>query len=774
MTTAANGTRIDPLVSFRSDPEQADHRDAERVRLVKDRWGAQDSAYLGYAKTVEEHIRMLSGRQWDRWSSVYGRFVDVLQFMSDDEKRYRMRPVMDYLGYWYVLTLAKATENPTTISFLPSTSDRMDALLAEVMDPVWKTLFHDIQMDQRTIRMVAWQLVAGEGYFHTRADFTSGPKRQLIAPATLTLERPGQESIERTVDAAPYDAHGNPLAKLVEDPDDPENPGYDVTGEPYEDLAGQPAVDVLCPLQVRAQWGQHIPWKDKRWIIVESFLTPDQIAEQMGCAVEADHCIGDDSEGGPGYLERMLFGTGYFGAIAEQVGGGSMGASQSTATQARQQEGYCRVLTMWEKPIKEFSDATDDHAGGRLLIVAPNADKVLWDSHRPFKTACAGPIRRVPYIEIPGRPQGTTILERLVPLQRRLNRVEAHIAQHTNLCTDPILFVHEAAGIDEDEWVSKPGLVVTHGYNGSGQPAYFLSPPPLSADVWKHKADVREQLFVIGSMMGNQSAAPTANASGELVEQLRVNADRPLTPLTMNLAIGIGEVAEDLMAILPTIWTEEQLISYAGQDNVVRTVKVTPEMLDGSVNVRPSVESAAAESRANRQSRILRDYQMGLFGDVTPGSPEAAAARKQALEMLNYPDMTRATRPGGVDRVMAEHIVGELVRGTSAGEIPVLEVYDLAVHLMVVENEMKSPEYLSFDPGVQGEFVKFRALIIAAQQAQAMNKIGQQVPIAQAQAAAAGAVARTAQEAGPPAPAPNGPVSDTGGPSKPAPAEAAA
>lgn len=785
-TTGTPYTQAD-IPPMRARGDEPDGFDPERLELVKHRWHAQDTAYLGFSKTVEEHIRMLSGRQWDRWSGVYGRFVDVLQFMSDDEKKYRMRPVMDYLLYWYVLTLAKVTENPSTISFQPSTSDHLDAMLAEVLDPVWKTLFHEMQMDQRRIRMAAWQLVAGEGYYHTRVDFTAGPKRQLIAPAELTLDRPGKAPITRTADAVPYDKTGTPLAKLVEDPNDPDNPGYDVTGEPYEDMQGQPSVDVLCPLQVRAQWGQHIAWRDKRWIMVESFLTPSQIAEQMGARVDPDHYIADDSAGGPGYLERMLFGTGYFGASME-ASMGAVGAlnMQSVAEQARQAEGFCRVLTMWEKPIAGFSDESDENAGGRLLIVAPGSDTVLWDSHRPYRTACAGPIRRAAFIDIPGRPQGTTPLERMVPLQRRLNRVEAHIAQHTNLCTDPILMVHEAAGIDDDEFVAKPGLVITHGYNGQGQAAYFLQPPPLSEDVWKHKNDVREQLFVIGSMVGNQSAPPTASASGELVQQLRTNADRPLTPLTTNLVIAEGEVAEDLLAILPVIWTDEQLISYAGQDNVIRVVKVTPEMLDGSVHVIPSVESAAPESREAKQARMLNYYQLGIFGDITPGSPEAAGARKQLMELMNFPDMTRATRPGGIDRVMAEHIVGQLVRGVAAGDIPILEVYDLGIHRMVVENEMKSPEYLTFDPPIQAEFVKFRAMIIAAMQAQAMNKIQEQLPVAQAQAAATGTVATTQQMASPQPPtapgkpgasapppvAPSGPPG--GGAAPPAPAHAAA
>jgi hypothetical protein len=736
-------------VALRQVPEREDADDPRRLELLRKRFHGQDGAYLGFAKTVEEHIRMLCGRQWDVWSDYYGRYVDTLQYMTEQERKWRMRPVMDYLGYWFVLTLSKVIENQPVISFMPSTADRLDATLAEVMDPIWKTLMDQMEMDQRRSTMAGWLLTAGEGYYMTRADFTRGDRRQLIRPAVLTLNRPGSEPIERSVDAVPFDARGNPLAKLVADPDRPGDYGYDVTGEPYEDLEGMPAVEVLCPLQVRAQWGAHIPWRDKRWVIVENFQLPEQIYDQTGVHVEPDHYVASDD--GPGYLERMLFGTGYFG-------GGQSHADPSgfTTTMSRVEEGYVRTLTMWEKPITGFTDECDEHAGGRLLIGAPNAGKILWDSYRPFRTECAGPIRRVRYIDIPGRPQGSTSLEKLVPLQKRLNRVEAHIAQHTNLAVDPILMIHEACGIDSDEFVATPGLVIEHGYNGPGNPAYYLVPPPISGDIWKHKADLREQIFVIGSMMGNQSAAPTENSSGELVEQLRQNADRPLTPLTQSLAMAEADVAQDVVAVLPTIWTEEKIIAYAGTDSIMRTTKVLPHMFDGRVRVKPSLEAAAAESKDARRTRLIQLFQLGAFGDITDPAQRPKAVQ-QLLQLVNFPDLNRMARPGGIDRIMGEHNVQRLLRGDQAQAIPLLPVYDFDVHLDVLRTEMKAPEYLSLGPDLQAQFVALEELLLQAGQAKVVKDLTDRLPVEQARARAAGAVAQTAALHAPqPSPGPSG------------------
>jgi hypothetical protein len=761
------------LVPFRAKPDQEDTNDQERVQLVTKRWKSQDAAYLGFSKTVEEHIRMLSGRQWDVWSEVLGRFVDVLQYMSEDERKHRMRPVMDYLGYWFLLTLSKASENPPVVSFLPATSDRLDAMLAEVMDPIWKTLFDEMEMDARTMRAISWALVAGEAHAITRVDFSSGSPRKLIAPAVLSLDRADGTSIERIADAVPYGSDGNPLAQLVEDPENEGQYGYDVTGDPYEDREGSPKVDIPCPLQVRAQWGQHIPWRDKRWIAHEWFLTPEEVEQQFGVKCDPDHYPADD-ERGPGYLERMLFGAGYYGAARSEP----VPVTGYADGQATHVEGFVRGITMWEKPIDGFSDETDDaedgtpgSPGGRLLVVVPSAHKVLWDSKRPFRTECAGPIRRMAFIEIPGRPFGSTPLEKLVPLQKRLNRIEAQIAEHTNLCTNPILMKHEACGIDDDEFEARPGLILTHGYNGAGRAAEWLAPPQLSGDVWRHKADVREQLFTIGAMAGNQSEAPTQNSSGELVEQLRFNADRPLAPLTRNLVLWIADVAEDVLAVLPTIWTEEKVIAYSGSDNVIRTVTVLPEMFSGRVNVKPSIESAGAESKEKKQSRLIQLYQLGAFGNIADPAQQPRAAM-QLLQLIQFPDLNRASRPGGVDRVMAEHNLGRLVRGEEAQAIPLLEVYDFSVHQAVTEEFMKAPEYMAQDQSIQQQFVVFHEMILLANQVKQMNAIQRAMPLAQAQAVAQGHVQGVGASAGVasgPAPteAPGAPAAGPHSPSSP-------
>jgi hypothetical protein len=41
---------------------------------------------IAYHRTIEDNVRMLAGRQWDVWSEIMGAYVDVSQYMTDEER----------------------------------------------------------------------------------------------------------------------------------------------------------------------------------------------------------------------------------------------------------------------------------------------------------------------------------------------------------------------------------------------------------------------------------------------------------------------------------------------------------------------------------------------------------------------------------------------------------------------------------------------------------------------------------------------------------------
>ncbi len=699
-------------------PEADDRLDQDRIAYVKAQWQSQNWALQSRDRQIEENIRMLAGQHWSVRSDLLNKWIDITEFLTDEERRWRQRPVVNRLLFWFMLTHARATENPPVITFQPSTGDRHDAELAEVMDTIYKSLWQNMDMLDVVDRLFSWLIPGGVAYIKTRIDTTRGPMREWIQPTMV--EGPNGPVF---VPAAPYNEQGELMGRL-------DGEEFQQTGEPFRERQGELDVQVLSPLEVRSQWGPN-PFHKKRWNIHRSLLTSEEVFDIWGVEVEPD-TFGPDVEHNDA-LRRLLFGSGFFGAAGNDPMGG--GGSATTV-----REGFVTVDEFWHIPTRMFPEMeqTDSSPGGRLLTVAHN--KVLYDGARPAFFKGAGPTQEFEFVRLPGRPNATSPQEMLNPLQRTYNRGYAQILEHRNLTTNPITVVDDQAGVEPEQIENKPGLIIKLMMRAGVEPIRYVQPPRLGDDVYKVQAMLADEIQFLGNLEGTRGDPPTRDASGELVKELRFNTDRFLGPTMRRAVVSLGRVVEDWIAYLPLVWDEEQVIAWAGEDQVTRTVTVFPDLFkQGTINVQADIESMLPEGRGERQQRVFMMYQVGLLGD-----PLDPATRRTFFDLSKFPQMSRTHRPGGVDRVTAEQENGRLVRGAPAAEIPVLEWYDHEVHVEMHEQFMKSPEFLKLDPQVQEQFARHRQVHLAWIQILMQQQFEQQL-----QLQAAVAVADSAGDAQP-------------------------
>lgn len=677
---------IPPL---RSDPWTPDEFDSERIAYVWDKWTAQDYLLLNRDRQIEENLRMLAGQQWSVFSRLLGRFVDVSHFLTDKERRWRKRPTLNRLLLWFMLTHARMTENPPLLTFQPGTGDRMDAELAETMDTVWKSLAQDTGLSEVIEDIAAWVIPGGEAYWGTVVDPNLGDVVEWSGPAMLSMEGEGG-MIERLIPNAPYGKDGKALIA----PSATAADGWEPTGKAFQEYEGGLRLETYSPLQARGQWGNGIPWHQKRWHMLRTALTPEEVWEIFNVKVTPDF-RGDDLAR-VNELRRSLFGSGYFGATEN--------AAESVLTSHDQggAEGYVDVITLWHAPSRfpGMEQGADRFAqpGGRLLVVTRN--DVLRDGPRPAPFKYTSPIRRLQFAKVPGRPSGTTPQEALNPLQRSYNSGWGQLFDHRTLSTNPITLYDRSQGIDPDKVTNEPGLELFVNRKGNTPPVEFVKPPQIGEDVYRTQAMLRQEMNDLGQIEGAEGKAPTANASGELVKELRANSDRFIGPTNRRFVTELARMAEDWLVILPTIWTKEKLVQWGGEDRVLRTVTVLPEMLKGVIHVFPDVESMLPEGRGERQQKAFQLWTSGAWGD--PLTPEA---RRHFLDASKFPHMSRLARPGGVHVVKAEHENGRLAQGESALTIPIFPWQEHEVHLAVHVEFMASPEYEKLDPQVQQQFV---------------------------------------------------------------------
>jgi len=694
-TSLQPGVPLRPAgADYGSDP---DGMDSKRVQLVRRAWSELDDLVQPQNRQIEENIRMLSGQQHAFFHPVLGRWLDVADWMSASERRWRTRAKMNRLLPWFMITHARATENTPIVTFLPG-PDAEDAELAELLDIACKAVWWEANMEDVHDRVMGWVIAGGRGHLFTRIDPTKGKLRDWVGEDMVPLVDPYDQPVDDgdggqaqvMAQGVRFDKDGKPLsrARLVA----PGQTELVHDGEAHQTPIGQLVVDVLSPMQVRGSWGP-TPWHEKPRHIIRSYHPVEDIYDRF--QVMVDPTVRGGAVSDIGELERLLYGTGFFGAVE-----GLPSQQQGTTTNT---EGYVELTQLWEAPCTYGETArTGDSPGGRWLVCTP--DRVLRDGPRPAAFPYTSPLSTFEFIRIPGRPGGTTPQEALNPIQRGYNDTHSRIKDHVNLCTNPKALIDTGSGIKEKTWTNAPAENHYVNRRPNVPAVEYVAPPRLGPEVAQLLGLYKQEFDDIGFMQGAQDpGAP--GYSGEKLKEARFNTDRFLGPTMRRTAGEYGRMYETWRIMFPMIWDMETTLDYVGDDNLGRTLVVLPEIFEaGKVHVRPDVESMLPEGRGEKQAFVRQTWLEGGFG--LPQSPEAL---KKYWESIAMPHLSRIAKPGGIDGTMAEQENGQLLQGVPADSIPVYEWYDDAVHLMTHERFMKSPEFRKLPPPIQDAFALHRA-----------------------------------------------------------------
>lgn len=728
--------------------QQDDGHNGKRLELVKSGWGALDDLVRQQNRQIEENVRMLSGQHHSIFHPVLNRFLDVSEWMPQDEQKWRARAVINRLLPWFMVTHARATENTPIVTFVPG-PDEIDAELATVLDILAKTVWWEANMEDVHDRLMGWVICAGRGHTMSRVNPNKGQLRKWIGrdlvPLVDEYDRPipdndgGVAHVE--MDGVPFGPDGKPLAVARQYMDG----GRELVpqGKAHATPVGSIEVDVLSPMQVRGSWGPQ-PWHMKRRHYIRGFYTPEEVYDMFGVEVEPNVRAGQVSD--VGELERLLFGTGFYGAVS---------GAWTAQTSATNTDGYVEVTQLWEAPCSYGGmERTESSPGGRWLVATPN--KVIRDGVRPAAFPYTSPLNTFEFVRIPGRPGGTTPQEALNPIQRLYNDGYGRIRDHVNLSTNPKGVIDSGFGLKTGQFTNRPG----ENYIGARRPGVpaieYVAPPSLGSDVYRFQEMLRREFDDLGFMVGaSDPGAP--GESGEKLKEARFNTDRYMGPTMRRTSGEYGRMFETWAVLYPLIFDMETVISYAGDDNVARTITVFPMLFEeGKVNVRPDVESMLPEGRGEKQEKAYRFYLDGLFGE--PGSPEAL---RKFWESAHMPHLGRIGKPGGIHRVTAEQENGQLLLGTDPATIPVYEWYDDEVHLAVHENFMASPEFKKLSPEIQDAFVLHRMAHQANLAKKEAAMLAKQAAVAAAQGGGGPPGARGAKPAGeqPPRPTSSTPPS---------------
>ena len=310
-------------------------------------------------------------------------------------------------------------------------------------------------------------------------------------------------------------------------------------------------------------------------------------------------------------------------------GGLGYGGSGGFRYKTSEMDDHVLVKEYWEKPSRV-------HPDGQLILVA--GGKLLHAGPMPFRVGEEGKldfpfVRRV-CVERPGCFWGRSIVERLIPVQRRYNALRNRKAEYLNR-TALGQWTAEDGAVDLEDFekrAGEPGAVLVYQRGYARPEPVEMKPLPVAFQT-EEQALLQEFSMLSGvSEMSRHSEAPAGVKSGVALAIALEQDDTRLTLTANNIEKALVESGKQWLRLYKQFVQDERVLKLVGENNVVEVLAWTgADIRSDDLIVEPV--SAALESPAQRRQMVFELLTTGLLNDPETGVIDRET-RAKVLEMI--------------------------------------------------------------------------------------------------------------------------------------------
>ena len=250
------------------------------------------------------------------------------------------------------------------------------------------------------------------------------------------------------------------------------------------------------------------------------------------------------------------------GKVSNHTGGYDF-ATRETATLAKDMMGDSAVLIeYYERPNRFYPN-------GRLIIVCE--DQLIRYGDLPY---CNGPnqSREFPFVKIDCVSRinsffGSTVIERLIPIQQNYNSIHARINEYIKRVTLGVPLLEEDSLVNEDDIEENgfsPGIPVI--YEKGSTPPRFMETPPLPATLFNKLAELKEDFIIISgvSEISRNSVAPGAVTSGVGLQLLQQQDETRIALTGRNILTAMKKCGMQWLYLYKEFATTNRMVRYTG------------------------------------------------------------------------------------------------------------------------------------------------------------------------------------------------------------------
>lgn len=313
-----------------------------------------------------------------------------------------------------------------------------------------------------------------------------------------------------------------------------------------------------------------------------------------------------------------------------QVAGGFGYTATVPKIVSEKRENSVTVIEKYEMPTAEYPN-------GRLIIVA--GDTLLHIGDLPYLNgengARAYPFARQVCIESLTGFFGTSVVERLVPVQRAYNAVKNRKHEYMNRIAVGVLAVEDGS-VDTDSLEEEglpPGKIVV--YRQGGTPPIALNPTQVPVEFSREEEKLLNEFVMISgvSEVTTYSQVPSNVASGVAISLLLEQDDTRISLTADSLRESVKRISKQILRLYRQFAKVPRVKRITGDNGEVELAAFSASNIDSEDIVFDTI-SDIEDTLSARRAMVYDLLRMGLFAD---GEGKMSDATKTKLfEILGF------------------------------------------------------------------------------------------------------------------------------------------
>ena len=285
--------------------------------------------------------------------------------------------------------------------------------------------------------------------------------------------------------------------------------------------------------------------------------------------------------------------------------------------------------------IERYTRPDGAHPKGRLEIVA--ADRLLYEGDLPYENGDRGerilPFVRQTYIALPGAFFGTSVVDRMIPLQRAYNAVRNRKHEFLNRLSTGVMAVEDGS-VDAEELAQDglyPGKVIVYR-RGSEKPG-FLDCGSIPSEFEKEEERLANEFVLVSGMseISRNSASP-ANVTSATGLQLLLDQDTNRMQLSAeSVGRAVRETGKQILHLYKQFAGARRILRMTGTGGDTELFAFSQSDISADdVQFEPGYERTAEQKKED----ILSLLSLGLLQDAEGKLSDDT--RNRVLEAIGF------------------------------------------------------------------------------------------------------------------------------------------